>query len=312
MSVNDNKIPFVHIPVMLKEAVDGLAVKPYGVYVDCTTGGGGHSFEIASRLNGGRLICFDRDPEAIEAAKLRLNAFSDRITFVNRNFSELNAVLDGEKVDGVLIDLGVSSYQLDNPERGFSYMHDAKLDMRMNPTEGISAYEVVNGYSREDMIRILYSYGEERYAPRIASAIIKKREESPITTTHELADLVRNSLRGTSKGDPHPEKRTFQAIRIEVNGELDIIPPTVRAIVASLKTGGRISVITFHSLEDRAVKQTYAELAKGCTCPPKFPICVCGKEPQLKLLGKAILPSAEELRSNPRSASAKLRVAEKL
>lgn len=312
MSVNDNKTPFVHIPVMLKETVDGLAVKPDGIYVDCTTGGGGHSFEIASRLDNGRLICFDRDPEAIEAAKIRLSAFSDKITFVNRNFSELSAVLDGEKVDGVLIDLGVSSYQLDNPERGFSYMHDAKLDMRMNPTEGISAYDVVNGYSREDIIRILYAYGEERYAPKIASAIIKKREEAPITTTHELAELVRNSLRGTSKGDPHPEKRTFQAIRIEVNGELDIIAPTVRAIVNSLRSGGRISVITFHSLEDRAVKQTYAELAKGCTCPPKLPICVCGKKPQLKLLGKAILPSDEEVRANPRSASAKLRVAEKL
>ena len=304
---------FSHVPVMLHEAVDGLNIHPDGVYVDCTTGGGGHSYEIASRLTeGGGLICFDRDPEAIAAASKRLSAFSDRITFVNRNFSELVDVLDGQKVDGVLIDLGVSSYQLDNPERGFSYMHDAPLDMRMNRTEGMTAYDVVNGYSREDLIRIFRDYGEERFASKIASAIIRKREIAPIQTTHELADIAKKTIPNATKVDAHPEKRIFQAIRIEVNGELEIIPPTVRNITASLKSGGRISVITFHSLEDRLVKQTYAELAKGCTCPPKLPVCVCGKQPQLKLCGKAILPSEEELKINSRSASAKLRVAEKI
>ena len=304
---------FSHVPVMLHEAVDGLNIRPDGVYVDCTTGGGGHSYEIASRLTeGGRLICFDRDPEAIAAASKRLSAFSDRITFVNRNFSELLDVLDGQQVDGVLIDLGVSSYQLDNPERGFSYMHDAPLDMRMNRTEGMTAYDVVNTYSREDLIRIFRDYGEERFAAKIASSIIRKRETEPIKTTHELADIAKKAIPNATKVDAHPEKRIFQAIRIEVNGELEIIPPTVRNITASLKSGGRISVITFHSLEDRLVKQTYAELAKGCTCPPRRPVCVCGKTPQLKLCGKAILPGEEELAINSRSASAKLRVAEKI
>ena len=304
---------FSHVPVMLYEAVDGLNIHPDGVYVDCTTGGGGHSYEIASRLTeGGKLICFDRDPDAIAAAKKRLEAFSDRITFVNRNFSELLDVLDGEQVDGVLIDLGVSSYQLDNPERGFSYMHDAPLDMRMNRTEGMTAYDVVNGYSREDLIRIFRDYGEERFAAKIASSIISKRDVKPIETTHELARIAKNAIPNATKVDAHPEKRIFQAIRIEVNGELEIIAPTVRNITASLKPGGRISVITFHSLEDRLVKQTYAELAKGCTCPPRLPVCVCGKQPQLKLCGKVILPGEAELEVNSRSASAKLRVAEKI
>lgn len=304
---------FSHVPVMLHEAVDGLNIRPDGVYVDCTTGGGGHSFEIASRLtDGGRLICFDRDPEAIAAASKRLFAFSDRITFVNRNFSELLDVLDGQQVDGVLIDLGVSSYQLDNPERGFSYMHDAPLDMRMNRTEGMTAYDVVNKYSREELIRIFRDYGEERFAAKIASSIVYKREIEPIKTTHELAEIAKKAIPSATKVDAHPEKRIFQAIRIEVNGELEIIPPTVRNITASLRSGGRISVITFHSLEDRLVKQTYAELAKGCTCPPRLPVCVCGKKPQLRLCGKVILPSEEELAVNSRSASAKLRVAEKI
>lgn len=306
------KPEFSHISVMLNEAVDGLNVKEDGVYVDCTTGGGGHSYEIASRLTTGRLICFDRDPEAIAAATKRLRTYSDKIAFVNRNFSELLSVLDGEKVDGVIIDLGVSSYQLDNPNRGFSYMRDAVLDMRMDQRSGISAYGVVNNYSREELIRIFYDYGEERFAPRIASAIVSERANKPIETTHELSEIVKKTIGGASKGENHPEKRIFQAIRIEVNGELDIIPPTIRDITASLKSGGRISVITFHSLEDRLVKQTYAELAKGCTCPPKLPVCVCGKKPQLRLCGKAILPSAEEVKRNSRSASAKLRIAEKI
>ena len=305
---------FSHIPVMLMPAVDALDIKEDGIYVDCTTGGGGHSYEIASRLsNKGRLYCFDRDPEAIEAAKKRLNPYLDRITFVNRNFREVYDELGDLKIDGAIIDLGVSSYQLDNPERGFSYMKNAKLDMRMNQSGGKSAFEVINTYSREDLIKILRDYGEEKFAPKIVSYIINQREKAPIETTSELADLVKKAIGpNASKDGGHPAKRTFQAVRIEVNGELDVIEPTLRMLTDMLKTGGRLSVITFHSLEDRIVKQTFAELAKGCTCPPKLPICVCGKKPILDIVSKPILPSKEEEELNPRSKSAKLRVAQKI
>lgn len=304
---------FSHIPVMLKEAVDGLNVKPDGIYADCTTGGGGHSFEIASRLTGGgRLFCFDRDPEAIEAARLRLAPFSDRITFINRNFAEIGDALGDTRLDGAIIDLGVSSYQLDNAERGFSYMKDAPLDMRMNQNDEKSAYDVVNGYSREALVRILRDYGEERFAPKIASYIINAREKAPIKTTGELAELVKRAIGSAASRDGgHPAKRTFQAIRIEVNGELEIIEPTIRNLTELLKPGGRLSVITFHSLEDRIVKQTYASLAKGCICPPKLPVCVCGIKPKLTLCSKGITPSEEEIRLNPRSKSARLRIAER-
>ena len=313
-SENENKFEFAHVPVMLHEAVDGLNIKPDGNYLDCTTGGGGHSYEIASRLGeGGHLFCFDRDPEAIAAASKRLAPFADRITFVNRNFREAADALDGIGIDGVIIDLGVSSYQLDNPDRGFSYAKDAPLDMRMNQSDPVSAYEVVNSYSKEDLIRILRDYGEERFAPKIVSYILKARENVPIRTTGQLSELVRKAIGpNASKDGGHPAKRTFQAIRIEVNGELAIIEPTIRSLTSLLNPGGRLSVITFHSLEDRLVKQTFASLAKGCTCPPKLPICVCGKKPELTNLSKAILPSEAEMEQNPRSKSAKLRLAEKI
>ncbi|MBR2474546.1 MAG: 16S rRNA (cytosine(1402)-N(4))-methyltransferase RsmH [Clostridia bacterium] len=311
---HEEKFEFSHVPVMLYEAVDGLNVKPDGKYVDCTTGGGGHSFEIASRLNAqGRLFCFDRDPEAIEAAKKRLSPYADRITFINRNFGEVGDALDGIGIDGAIIDLGVSSYQLDNAERGFSYIKDAPLDMRMNQNDPKSAYDVVNTYSKEGLIRILRDYGEERFAPKIASYIINARENEPIKTTGQLSEIVKKAIGAmAAKDGGHPAKRTFQAIRIEVNGELAVIEPTLTALTSLLNPGGRLSVITFHSLEDRIVKQTFAKLAKGCTCPPKLPICVCGKKPQLELISKVILPSDEELKINSRSKSAKLRLAEKI
>ncbi len=305
---------FSHISVMLHEAVDALNIKPDGKYVDCTTGGGGHSYEIASRLGqGGHLFCFDRDIEAIEAAKKRLAPFADKITFINQNFVCAAQALEGIGIDGVLIDLGVSSYQLDNPERGFSYMKDAPLDMRMNQSDLKSAYDVVNTYSKEELIRILRDYGEERLAPKIASYIVNARENAPIKNTSELSELVKKALKSNPcKDGGHPAKRTFQAIRIEVNGELAVIEPTLRSLTELLNEGGRLSVITFHSLEDRIVKQTFASLAKGCTCPPKLPVCVCGKKPVLTNVSKAILPSAKEIELNARSKSAKLRIAEKI
>ena len=305
---------FSHVSVMLNKAVDGLNIKEDGYYVDCTTGGGGHSYEIASRLSpNGRLFCFDRDPEAIAAAKKRLAPFEDRITFINRNFCEVGEVLEGIELDGAIIDLGVSSYQLDNAERGFSYMKNAALDMRMNQNDPKTAYDVVNYYGKDELIKILRDYGEEKFAPKIVSYIIKQRETKPIETTEELADIVKRAYGPAAKNDNgHPAKRTFQAIRIEVNGELAVIEPTLRMLTDMLKPEGRLSVITFHSLEDRIVKQTFAALAKGCTCPPKLPICVCGKKPTLELIVKGDLPDDEELENNSRSKSAKLRVAEKI
>ena len=310
MSVN-----FEHYSVMLNECIDGLEIKPDGLYVDCTAGGGGHSFAIASRLNGGgSLIAIDRDSDAIDAVTERLATFNDRVEIVKNNFSNLKEILNGRQADGVLIDLGISSHQIDVAERGFSYLKDAPLDMRMNRDDPLSAYDVVNSYSEEDLADLIFKYGEEKFSRRIASRIVSERSKSPIKTTLELVQIITDAIppKFREKGSS-PAKRTFQAIRIEVNGELDIIPPTVKDIAECLKPGGRMAIITFHSLEDRAVKQTIAELSKGCTCPSEFPVCVCGKKPILKTISrKPILPSENELEENKRSHSAKLRIAEKL
>ena len=311
-------IKFSHTSVLLFECIEALNIRDGYTYVDCTTGGGGHSLEIAKRMGkNSRLICFDRDKNAICAAKERLKDYLDRITFVNDNFSSLGTVLNELKIDnlgGVLADLGCSSHQFDTPERGFSYMHDAPLDMRMDTDSSLTAYDIVNGYSEEELKRIIFDYGEERFAPRIASAICRYRQEKPIMTTAELSNIIKSAIPAASRIDgPHPAKRTFQAIRIEVNGELDVISPLINTATANLVSSGRIAIISFHSLEDRLVKQTYKALSSGCTCPRDFPICVCGKKPSVKdITKKPILPSEDELTNNPRSRSAKLRVAEKI
>ena len=309
---------FNHKSVLLDECIESLNIRPNLTYVDCTTGGGGHSLEIAKRLGSdAQLICFDRDSTAIVAAKQRLSEYLPKIIFINENFSELGNVLDNLKIDnlgGVLADLGCSSYQFDTPERGFSYNHDAPLDMRMDQSSALDAYKVVNTYSKEELKRVIYEYGEERFAPAIADRIVKAREISDIKTTAELTEIIKSAIPKAARIDgPHPAKRTFQAIRIEVNGELDAIAPTIEAAERHMVKGGRISIISFHSLEDRIVKQTYTRLASGCECPKEFPVCVCGKRPKVKILTKKpILPSDTELEENPRARSAKLRVAEKL
>lgn len=304
---------------MLGECIDALDIKPDGVYVDCTTGGAGHSIKIAERLESpkGRLICLDRDEEAVAAASERLAPYSDRVTIIRSNFSEVREVLRElgiEKIDGALIDLGASSHQFDSPDRGFSYRFSGRLDMRMDSRDKLSAYDIVNGFSESEIKKIIYEYGEERFAPRIASEIIKEREISPIETTDKLVDIIRRAVPMAAQRDSgHPAKRTFQALRIAVNNELDIIAPTLRTLCDLLGKGGRIAVLTFHSLEDRIVKQTFTELSSGCICPPSFPVCVCGKKPIIRPLGrKPQLPSKEELEINKRSHSAKLRAAEKL
>ena len=310
-------IEFSHRSVLLDECIEGLAIREDGIYVDGTAGGGGHSFAIASRLTSGRLIAIDQDEAAIAAASERLASLGERATVVRSNFSKVGAVCEElgiSEIDGFLLDLGVSSYQLDTAERGFSYQADAPLDMRMDKRNPLSAYEVVNTYDEARLRRILYDYGEERYSPAIASAILRARAKKPIETTAELSDLIKYAMPPAAReGGHHPAKRSFQAIRIEVNSELDVIEPAIRQAVSLLRPGGRIAIITFHSLEDRIVKQTFADLARGCDCPKSIPVCVCGKKPVVRLVSrKPILPSAEELAENPRSRSAKLRVAEKL
>ena len=304
---------FSHISVLLWECIEGLDIKPDGIYVDCTTGGGGHSLEIIKRLSGGKLVCFDQDKEAIEAATKRMAGYNP--IFVNRNFCQLDNALDQlgiDKVNGVLMDLGVSSYQLDNGERGFSFHEDAPLDMRMSG-EGLSANDVVNEYTEEELKRILYDYGEEKYAPKIAHGIVEARLLSPIERTGELAEIIKNSVPAAYRREKNPCRKSFQAIRIEVNGELDALDKALVDGFERLKVGGRMSVITFHSLEDRIVKNRFKEFCTGCTCPPEFPVCVCGKLPRGILAEKKpITPSAEELQSNPRSRSAKLRVINKI
>ena len=308
---------FSHYSVLLGECIDGLDIKPDGIYVDGTAGGGGHSFEIAKRLTTGRLIAIDQDKDAIAAAGKRLSGFSDRVTLVRNNFSNLAEVcaeLGIEKIDGFLIDAGVSSFQLDCAERGFSYSADAPLDMRMDTRNSLTAREVVNEYTEQQLKKILFDYGEERFSPAIASAIVRERVKAPIETTAELSAIIKSAIPPFAReGGHHPAKRSFQAIRIEVNRELDVIEPAIRAAEKLMRVGGRIAVITFHSLEDRIVKQTFADLASGCTCPRSFPVCVCGKKPSVRLVNKKpILPSKAELDENPRSRSAKLRVAEKI
>ena len=314
----EKKISFSHRSVLLDECIDGLNIKPDGIYVDGTAGGGGHSLEIAKRLTaGGRLIAIDRDAAAIEAASERLRDYSDRVTFVRNNFSSVKDVcleLGIDKIDGILLDLGVSSYQLDTPERGFTHNVDAPLDMRMDRRSDLDAYTVVNTYTAEQLKKIIYDYGQERFAPKIASAIVRAREKANIETTGQLVDIIKSAMPPAAKeGGHHPAKRTFQAIRIEVNGELDAIEPAIRSATSLLAPGGRVAIITFHSLEDRIVKQTYADLGSGCNCPKSLPICVCGRKPVVSVLTrKPILPSDVELEENPRSRSAKLRVAEKI
>ena len=307
---------FSHRSVLLDECIEGLNIKPNGIYVDGTAGGGGHSFEIASRLVDGKLIAIDQDEAAIKAASARLAPLGERAVVVRSNFSRVANVLDEQgiaEIDGILLDLGVSSYQLDTAERGFSYRTDAPLDMRMDRRSEKTAYTVVNTYSESALKNILYTYGEERYAARIAAKILAKRAEKPIETTLELAEIIKSAIPGFARDGGHPAKRSFQAIRIEVNGELDIIAPALRAAMERMKKGGRMAVITFQSLEDRIVKQAFAEMASGCTCPKSLPVCVCGKRPLVKVLTKKpILPTEQELLENSRSHSAKLRVAEKL
>ena len=308
---------FHHISVLLQECLDGLNIRPDGIYVDGTLGGAGHSKCIAQRLTTGRLIGIDRDPVALQAASARLEDFAERVTLVHSNFCEIAAVLKSlniSGVDGILLDLGVSSPQLDDGERGFSYMADAPLDMRMNSEDVLTAAVIVNTYSYEELKRILYVYGEERYAPQIAAGICRRREEKPIETTLELVDIIRGAMPPAAlREKQHPAKRSFQAIRIAVNDELGSVEKVMGDALDCLNPGGRMAVITFHSLEDRIVKNAMAEASKGCTCPPSFPVCVCGKKPKVKLITrKPVVPGQDELDRNPRARSAKLRVCEKL
>ncbi len=307
---------FHHVSVLLDECIEGLNIKPDGIYVDGTLGGAGHSYHIAEKLTTGRLIGIDRDPVALKAAGERLSPFADRVTLVHSNFCRMGQVLQElgiSGVDGILLDLGVSSPQLDDGSRGFSYMTDAPLDMRMDNGDALSADTVVNTWSYEELKRILYDYGEERYAPAIAAAIVRKREISPIRTTLELVDVIRSAMPPAAlREKQHPAKRTFQAIRIAVNDELNSVSKAMDAAIPCLNSGGRLAVITFHSLEDRIVKNAMAAAAKGCICPPEFPVCVCGRKPQVTVLTrKPIVSGEEELERNPRARSAKLRICEK-
>ena len=306
---------FSHISVMLYETVDGLNIKPDGIYVDGTTGGGGHSYEVASRLNEkGKLFCFDRDPDAIEAAKEKLKEFNN-VEFINKKYSTIKSSLSElgvEKIDGLMLDLGVSSYQLDTRERGFSYHSDAYLDMRMSKS-GISAADIVNSYSAKELAHIFFMYADEMFSYRIDDEIVNRREEKPITTTIELADLVSDCYPNKFKRNGHPARKVFQALRIAVNDEMGEVEKGIDDAFSMLNSGGRLSIITFHSIEDRLVKKKFASFTQGCTCPKDFPVCVCGKVPRAKIINKKpIVASLEELENNQRSRSAKLRILEKL
>lgn len=307
---------FKHISVLKEESIVGLNIKPDGVYVDCTTGGGGHSLEIVKKLTTGRLICFDKDTDALTFAKERLKDYADKITFVNRNFLDIDEVLDEleiDGVDGILADLGVSSYQIDTAERGFSFMRDARLDMRMNKTQELDAYKVVNTYSEEDLAKIMFLYGEEKNSRQIARKIIKFRENKPLETTFELRDIVVSSYPPKFQNKPSLCNKVFQAIRIEVNNELNDLPIAVEKMLQKLKKDGRLCIITFHPLEDRIVKTAFKTHATDCLCPPKIPMCICGHKADIRLITRhPIVPEDNELLSNSRSGSAKLRIAEKL
>lgn len=308
---------FQHKSVLLAQCLEALRIRSDGIYLDGTLGGAGHSSRIAQCLTTGRLIGVDRDEIALRAAGERLAPYIDRVTLVHANFQDLDRILQElniSAVDGILLDLGVSSPQLDDGQRGFSYMEDAPLDMRMDRSAGLTAYEVVNAWPREELRRILYSYGEERYAPQIAAAIDRRRAVAPIATTLELVDVIRSAMPPQAlREKQHPAKRSFQAIRIAVNDELTAVERVMGDAISRLAPGGRLAVITFHSLEDRIVKNAMQEAAKGCTCPPEFPVCVCGRTPQVKLLTrKPVVAGQEELEENPRARSAKLRVCEKL
>ena len=309
---------FEHVSVLLNECIEGLDIKPNGIYVDGTLGGAGHASVVCSHLSEeGYFIGIDQDNNALAVSKERLSDMKPKVTLVKSNFVEVKTVLENlgiEKIDGMLIDLGVSSHQLDEPSRGFSYMHDAPLDMRMNQDASYNAYELVNTMSEEDLYHIIKEYGEERWAKRIASFIVAQRREKPIETTYELVEVIKKAIPQSARKDgPHPAKRTFQAIRIAVNRELEIIEPTIKDIVGKLNKGGRLCIITFHSLEDRIVKHAFRDLEDPCTCSKDLPICVCGKVPQVKVITrKPILPSDEEVEMNPRSRSAKIRIIEKI
>lgn len=308
---------FTHKPVMLQECLEGLNIRPEGSYLDGTLGRAGHSLEIARRLTTGSLLCIDRDQAALDAAEEKLSGCLDRVTLIHGNFEDLARLLDERGVgqlDGMLFDLGVSSPQLDDAERGFSYLQDAPLDMRMDRGQGLTAGTVVNEWPQEELRRILWQYGEERYAGRIAAAIVRRREEQPVSTTLELVDTIRGAMPAQAlREKQHPAKRSFQAIRIAVNDELTAVERMIEAAVPRLSPGGRLAVISFHSLEDRIVKSSLAAFARGCTCPPDFPVCVCGKKPVVRLVNRKPITATEaELAENPRARSAKLRVAEKL
>lgn len=309
---------FSHVPVLLEECIDGLNINPDGIYVDGTLGGAGHSSEICKRLSpNGMLIGIDRDEEALRVSSKRLERFDCKKAFVHGNYSDIKNILrelDIEEIDGALLDLGVSSYQLDNPERGFSYMNDAALDMRMDRSEGMTAYDIVNEYSKDELYRIIKSYGEERWASRIADFIVKARREKPIETTFELVEVIKAAVPASARRNgPHPAKRTFQAIRIEVNDELGGVKRAVDDFIDVLAPKGRFAIISFHSLEDRIVKDAYSERENPCVCPPEIPICVCGKRPEIRKINKKpIVPSESQEDENPRARSAKLRVCEKL
>jgi 16S rRNA (cytosine1402-N4)-methyltransferase len=308
---------FKHVSVLLNETIESLNIKPDGIYVDCTLGGAGHSSEILKKLGpDGRLIGIDQDTDALKAAAERLKEYSN-VTYVHNNFTNIDEILESlniPQVDGILMDLGVSSYQLDEGERGFSYMKDASLDMRMNRDSNFTAYDIINGYDETSIYKVIRDYGEERFASRIAKFIVDRRKNKPIETTYQLVDIIKAAIPAKARREgPHPAKRTFQAIRIEVNKELEILDKAIEGAVNRLREGGRLSIITFHSLEDRIVKVKFKNLEEPCTCPREFPICICGKTSKLKIITKKPLePSEEELEYNPRSRSAKLRVAERI